>query len=325
MRIFCINSVKGGSGKTTLSLSILYNRALAYMTQQKQRPKEEEEQQEKHFAYIDLDLQGTGVSRIIFGEEDREKLKFMNSGTQSKRDDYRDLINTFPDYEDEVKIDAFLLNDSDDAKKIYGVKNKEMLESRNVNRFKEYAKELIDQIVASEAYDTMVLDCSPSYDYIASDLYEYICRRYHDSKNTIFNIFVTTLDKSHVYTTISKIRNILTKAEYNIGMYVVCNDINGKFNSGGSQRANIEEKTKFKDKVYEGIRKAGLVFGKKTSEIEFSKDHIIIMEGLDIQNEFIFSSNATLNQRDILKKLNSDNLADDLGLRNWAGVAYENN
>lgn len=49
------------------------------------------------------------------------------------------------------------------------------------------------------------------------------------------------------------------------------------------------------------------------------------MEGLDIQNKFIFSSNITLNQRDILKKLNSDNLADDLGLRNWVGVAYENN
>ena len=88
----------------------------------------------------------------------------------------------------------------------------------------------MEQILDSGKYDTVVFDCAPSYDYIASDFFEFICQKYNDSANRIGNVFVTTLEKSHVYTTISKVSNILKKSEYNLGIYVVCNDVTGYFN-----------------------------------------------------------------------------------------------
>lgn len=77
MEIFCVNSVKGGSGKTTVSLAILYNRALNCRTAAKAEGIKEEEQ--LRFAYVDLDLQGTGVSRLIYEDKDRDRITFYNN------------------------------------------------------------------------------------------------------------------------------------------------------------------------------------------------------------------------------------------------------
>jgi cellulose biosynthesis protein BcsQ len=210
MEIFCVNSVKGGSGKTTVSLAILYNRALNCRTAAKAEGIKEEEQ--LRFAYVDLDLQGTGVSRLIYEDKDRDRITFYNNQKNQRESVkdfyYKDFRNLFPEYDQpSVVIDAYLLNDSDDAKTFYNINDKELLESRNINRFKGRAMRLMDQILKSGEYDTVVFDCAPSYDYIASDFFEHVCRNYGGHENRIVNAFVTTLEKSHVYTTISKVSN----------------------------------------------------------------------------------------------------------------------
>ena len=329
MEIFCVNSVKGGSGKTTFSLAVLYNRALSYNSALEAKGIKTEDR--KRFAYVDLDLQGTGVSRLIYGEEERDFVKFYNDrerkGESGEDFCYIDFCNSFPVYaQASVVIDAYLLNDSDDAKTFYGVKDKEILESRNVNRFKGRTKKLMEQILDSGKYDTVVFDCAPSYDYIASDFFEFICRKYNSSANRIVNAFVTTLEKSHVYTTISKVSNILKKLEYNLGIYVICNDVTGYFNvykrDGQSfeetQKKTLEQaekQNKFIEKVHQEIVKEKTRFRTKESPTVFSKDRIVVLEKLDISDTFVFSENTTLNLRDVLENFQSERLTDDLKLR----------
>lgn len=329
MEIFCVNSVKGGSGKTTFSLAVLYNRALSYHSALEAKGIHMEER--KRFAYVDLDLQGTGISRLIYGEEERNHARFYNDGVKISEsgDDfcYIDFCNSFPAYaQAPVVIDAYLLNDSDDAKTFYGIKDKEILESRNVNRFKGRAKKLMEQILDSGKYDTVVFDCAPSYDYIASDFFEFICQKYNDSANRIGNVFVTTLEKSHVYTTISKVSNILKKSEYNLGIYVVCNDVTGYFNvykSEGQPLEEIRRKTfeqterqdKFVEKVHQKIVKEKTESIIKESPAVFPKEKIIVLEKLDISDTFVFSENTTLNNKGVLENFQSERLTDDLKLR----------
>lgn len=318
MEIFCINSVKGGSGKTTVSLAILYNRAMSYMTAAVQKS---EYSSPKRFAYVDIDLQGTGVSRLIYKEDERDKIKFYNDFDSSK-DTYLDYRNIFSDGESVAKreaiieIDAYLLNDSDDAKTLYGVKNTEMLEKRNINRFKEKAIAIIDQIINSNEYDMVVLDNAPSYDYISAGIFEHICQMYNKSNNRIVNAFVTTLEKSQVYTTISKVSNILRKTEYNLGIHIICNDIHGYFDSAE------RDKKKFQEDVFRQVEgTSDEIKGKKVSPISFddkddgfNDEKIVIMERLDICNKFVFGEENTLNQEEVMNKLISDNLRDDMKL-----------
>lgn len=318
MEIFCINSVKGGSGKTTVSLAILYNRAMSYMTAAVHKS---ENSTFKRFAYIDIDLQGTGVSRLIYKEDGRNKIKFYNDFDSSK-EYYSVYRNVFPDNEvakdseDVIEIDAYLLNDSDDAKTLYGVKNTEMLEKRNINRFREKVITMIDQIIDSNEYDMVVLDNAPSYDYISADIFKHICQLYSNSDNRIVNAFVTTLEKSQVYTTISKVSNILRKSEYNLGIHIICNDIHGYFNSAET------DKEEFKKLLFGQVE--GTVdekSGKKLSPISFDDndnsfnvDKIVIMERLEICNEFVFGGDNTLNQENVIRKLTSESLRDGMKL-----------
>lgn len=329
MEIFCVNSVKGGSGKTTFSLAVLYNRALSYNSALEAKGSKIEKR--KRFAYVDLDLQGTGISRLIYGEKERDNVKFYNDlerkGENGDDFCYRNFCNVFPTYAlAPVTIDAYLLNDSDDAKTFYGVKDKEILESRNVNRFKGRTKKLMEQILDSGNYDTVVFDCAPSYDYIASDFFEFICQKYNNPSNRIVNAFVTTLEKSHVYTTISKVSNILKKSEYNLGIYVICNDMTGYFNvckGEGQPLEEIQKRTfeqrerqeKFVETVYQKIVKERKESKIKESPTVFPKERVVVLEQLGIGDIFVFSRNTTLSHKSVLENFQSDRLSDDLKLR----------
>ena len=325
MEIFCVNSVKGGSGKTTFSLAVLYNRAMSCQSAAEAEGIRQEDR--KRFAYVDLDLQGTGVSRLIYGEEERENIKFYNGKEKWDEEiDYRKFRNLFPTYDQPpVVIDAYLLNDSDDAKSFYNINDKELLESRNVNRFKGRAIKLMDGILGSGEYDTVVFDCAPSYDYIASDLFEHVCKKYGGPENRIVNAFVTTLEKSHVYTTVSKVSNILRKSEYNLGIHVICNDITGYFDAPPAD-SQVPEKNvrqagrqtrkrkRFREKVYVEIRKEKTGSKMKESPLDFPRDRVIILDKLNISDTFVFSENITLNQRGILELLENERLAENLKL-----------
>ncbi|MCI9636081.1 MAG: ParA family protein [Hungatella sp.] len=328
MEIFCVNSVKGGSGKTTVSLAILYNRALNCRTAAKAEGIKEEEQ--LRFAYVDLDLQGTGVSRLIYEDKDRDRITFYNNQKNQRESVkdfyYKDFRNLFPEYDQpSVVIDAYLLNDSDDAKTFYNINDKELLESRNINRFKGRAMRLMDQILKSGEYDTVVFDCAPSYDYIASDFFEHVCRNYGGHENRIVNAFVTTLEKSHVYTTISKVSNILRKSEYNLGIHVICNDITGYLDVPDRRNQTEEETIKLKfekekkrkeiiEKVYNEIIREKTGSEMKESPLDFPRDRVIILDKLNISDTFVFSENITLNQRNILELLGNGRLVEDLKL-----------
>lgn len=310
MKIFCINSIKGGSGKTTVSLAILYNRARAYMTA-KATDRLKDKTKEYRFAYVDLDLQGTGVSRLIFSDEDRENIEFYNNMDIDHKK-YYECCNSIPAAEkDNLGIDVYLLNDSDDCKGIYRADNRELFETRHISRFKRRAQKLVKKILDSGIYDTVVLDNSPSYDYISADIYDFVCRNYNTEENQIVNAFVTTLEKSHVYTTISKVNNILRKNEYNIGIHVICNDMNGYIGSESGKNHVYYRKELFKNienwnkNTRKSISPLDLP-GALEKDANFTENRIVFMEQLQISKEFVFTERNVLNQIGILEKFSSE-------------------
>lgn len=219
-KIYFINSVKGGSGKTTVALSL----AFTYMNDLDEKYKayksgnKHEEVSKPQVCYIDLDMLGTGVKHIIYGDT-TEDLKYFNDTKVGAKTfgDFRTYINKIERLESEFTIDCILLNSDGKKKKSFIKGNYNNYISMNV--FLERAKNLLSALIEEKIYDVIVIDSSPSYDSFSRELYYFLSNLSKDVINennysvSVYNLFISTFENSHVLTNISCLADLIKSSD----------------------------------------------------------------------------------------------------------------
>ncbi len=239
--IYCINSVKGGCGKTTVSLSIaytiMYNLESEYMKEINNPIKKEDgkELSVPKVCYIDLDILGTGVEYVIFEED--SNLKYFNNAhcKTDTYDDFKQFINPIDRVDSNLQIDCILLSADPKEKSKFLKGNHNYDKAHNMNVFLKRSEKLLSAFIKGKEYDAIIIDSSPSYDDFPRSIYKYLRNISSDKDNNIkkvYNLFVSTLETSHVLTTISTLVDMIKDSEVNQqDIRVVFNDINNYFGS----------------------------------------------------------------------------------------------
>lgn len=223
-----VNSVKGGSGKTTISLSTaitLFNELAIKENEKTLKEKGEAKVTTPNICYLDADLLGTGVRRMIFKSD--QEVEFFNNC----KGNYSKIINSIKLAESpnlpNVKLgqlECILLDDTAREKGRY-VKDPHSRNSHvNINVFENRYKELISYLIKNKDYSYIIVDCSPGYDSLSRALLSHACKFLNS--NNVYNLFVTTLDNSHVYTTLSLYCETVMTEKEGVNQKIVVNDIN---------------------------------------------------------------------------------------------------
>lgn len=294
--IICVNSIKGGAGKTTISLSLACTALGDLEAKYNSMIIKNDKIQEPKVCYIDLDILGTGAKHIIYGENYIEdKINYFNN-IKGKDVDYKQYINEFKMEGLQFKIDCIIMNDEPEEKNKFINNVRTHTSSVNINVFENKAKSLIKSIVRDNIYDYIIIDCAPSYESFSRNIYDYIIKEIDQKTNNVanvYNLFVSTLDKSHVMNTISFMHNIIDSSEHT-NVKIVLNDTLNHFKTH-------EVKDKFVSCMLEKfleIRKKKISSCgdlHQPSKTKFNTDSIIVKKYSKIADNMFFGNGKQLN------------------------------
>lgn len=194
-KIIGVNSVKGGCGKTSISLSL----ALTAATKNEK------------VCFCDIDVLGTSSKYIVFGKDEKYKIKYIDfKKMEAKADDFINEIN-FKDHITDIKLNAIFMNESAKYKRNH-------VKESNLNPMNEII--FIDKLISYlemifEKFDVVILDFSPGIDKISSKIHNSI-KEYCKKKDHIIyrNVLVATPDYSSIVTMIDTLKEI--SSEYKI-------------------------------------------------------------------------------------------------------------
>jgi cellulose biosynthesis protein BcsQ len=335
--IICINSVKGGAGKTTIALSLAYSLMMdlnaKYRANKKDQLGKNSEIKEPKVCYIDLDIMGTGAKHIIYGENyTRDDIKYLND-VKSTNQNFREILNNAY-IGKKLHIDCILMN-ADPEEKNKFVKNARLYTSTvNINLFGSIAKKIINEMILCGLYDFIIIDCAPSYESFARSIYDYLIKdiksRFKEEVH-VYNLFISTLDKAHVMNTISCVYNIINTTEYNSNIKMVLNDTQNYFQNNEPQEfvmkvANryislCEEKMRtMQDKHNHSLceffskEEVGTTRDRyNNSENEF-EGFIVVKRYSEIVKSMFFGNEKQLNGTNLWEDIDDPNLINALGL-----------
>lgn len=201
-----INSVKGGCGKTTFSISLAW-----YLMKMQEKMDEE---QNKAPLLIDMDLQGTAM-KTIFNPEDVKNINYLNEAVNT-RDPVLNNYIIKNSIENNSHIDTIFSNPSVAAKSQYREtykNNYSPVISYNVFRHGLY--ELLKEV--DKLYDDVIFDMPPNSDGFANSAIDCIFRKAQnkDFKDKIKNMFlITTIDSGHITATINELKHLIQMEEH---------------------------------------------------------------------------------------------------------------
>lgn len=256
-----VNSVKGGVGKTALSV-LLAN----YMEQMKP---ENVSGFKGEIMLLDFDLQGTAMEKLFYGTKEHS--------THSEEYVYLDKIITEnrnitkKNYKHKLgdtnhTIDAIFSNDSMETKLLYRVGAKNNYSSAvTYDLFRKGVWRGVENL-KDQGYGHFIFDMSPSFDAFASGSIETICREKekqkvkeaegkHINEKIIINMFyVTGMDAAQIMVTFEEVKNMLTIEEHFIfdNLFIVFNDIPNVMDISSNPVEEIKEKVS-KDLLFTGI------------------------------------------------------------------------
>lgn len=325
--IYFINSVKGGSGKTTVALSIAFTFMNDLEAQYNEHisSKVSEKVSQPKVCYIDLDMLGTGVKHIIYGNTSKEIKYFNDTKVGAKTiEEFRPYINQIDRFKSDLAIDCILLNSDGMKKKSFIKGNYNNYISMNV--FLERAKNLLSALIKEKIYDAIVIDSSPSYDSFSRELYYFLSNL---SKNasienkyniSVYNLFISTFENSHVLTNISCLVDLIKSSDIEAeNIKLVLNDTNNYINDNKNTKVkkNLKTVEEFKDaivKEYNDIYNKmleGIDCKHEPSKQSFNKNSIAFKRYCEISERNIFKNGSQLNGAEC-EYIIDDNLLNEL-------------
>lgn len=205
-----INSVKGGVGKTTLSV-FLAN----YMEKQQMEASKEIKDLGGKIMLLDLDLQGTAMHYLFEG----------NARVKDKGDVYLHQI-ILNDEEitravcvnkldgNPPAINAIFSDDSMEAKLLYraGAKNN-YSSAITYDLFRTGLLRMLEELKYGD-YNHFVFDMPPNFDGFASTSVEAIFREKKKQEENINMFFVTGMDPGQVKVTVEEVKSMFTHQEH---------------------------------------------------------------------------------------------------------------
>ena len=200
MKFISIHSHKGGAGKTSLALMISKKHSLAG----------------EKVCLVDLDFLGSGLDKLLKISYSRFSLEDYLVPPPNNTDlvTLDSIKSRFADSdlpEDRKIIDVvlnynsnFTNQDSKQRTRILGLIGREGRQSivrRAVER-------LLSDIEAS-GYETVIFDCHPGITFLSKSVLD-ICR---ERSSDCYNVFVTTLNRSHFYGTLETMNSLSREEE----------------------------------------------------------------------------------------------------------------
>lgn len=266
--------------------------------------------------YIDLDILGTGAKHFIFGDKLlEENIKYLNDIKQVSK--YKEYMNELTLSNQKFTIDCILMNERAEEKNRFISSARPHTSSVNINVFENIAKNVLNLLVDDNNYDFIVIDCAPSYDSFSRSIYKYIktdlCREYPNKIKNVDNLFVTTLDQSHILNTIRDIHSIKNQTQYP-DVKIVLNDTLGYFNDNEKIADEFVEKVvdKYREICEENIKRSGN--GHKASKTTFCRKSIAIKKHSQIAINMYFGNGKQLYETNLYKEIDDRDLLVDLAL-----------
>lgn len=282
--ITIVNSYKGGTGKTSLSLSYCI--------------REEVQKKSKNVVFMDLDFLGTGSEILLYGEKKFDG-KYLNQykGKQSKITDYIKPY-LFKYQENEYNIFISLSDPVGDYKATYmGTNYLRNADRISKDRMIEHFLEIIQQIMNQNVDTHLILDCSPGVSAFENEL---IQRLYDAEYNYKVNeVYVVSFDEAHIRKTIKCLEQSLTEmkrkaTERNI--LIVINDIHNldTFRNFASDRTGEGSFNFFlsEKEVADTIKRELDTDGKLNLKVFYHKYDIKLSAGNLIGNGIIVENNV---------------------------------
>ncbi len=211
-KIIFVNSFKGGTGKTSISLSLCVTAALS---------NQKKKQYDKIY-YFDIDVLGTGSYYKLFTEGMDSKYFFDNYD----KDSWSDFSRKIEVGKDETKATFYALCINPNLRIKKNNYENTVLKTNSVSEqiFIGSVYHFINESsnTAMDNPSLYIIDCSPGFNRIERELISRlrVCEGF-DVKET----FVTTYDSSHVEKTVECLKQYFSTCEIKEKRYIILNDI----------------------------------------------------------------------------------------------------
>lgn len=240
-----VNSVKGGVGKTALSV------LLAHYMEQKKDPGFD-----GGIMLLDFDLQGTAMKKLFCGtEHEPEGYVYLDEIIM----DHKKILGK--NYENKLGktshiINAIFSNDSMETKLLYraGAKNN-YSSAVTYDFFRRGVWRVLEELKA-QRYCHFIFDMPPNFDGFASASIEEVCKKKEKQQEMTINMFfVTGMDKGQIMVTLEEVKNMMTHEEHFTfdNLFIVFNDL---IRIEGAEDAQKEIKSKAlycRDSLFRGV------------------------------------------------------------------------
>lgn len=218
-----INSVKGGVGKTALSVLLAH-----YMEQKKVASGKKLPRFDGDIMLLDFDLQGTAMKKLFYGtQQEPEKYVYLDEIIMDRKEIFGKL------YENELGetshiINAIFSNDSMEAKLLYRAGAKNNYSSAVTYDFFRRGVWRVLEELGDQSYGHFIFDMPPNFDGFASASIEEICKKKQEHLQMAINMFfVTGMDEGQIMVTLEEVKNMMTHEEHFIfdNLFIVFNDL----------------------------------------------------------------------------------------------------
>ncbi len=238
-KIIFVNSFKGGSGKSTIALSLCVSAAL-------DNPNLSDLQKYANIYYFDIDLLGSGTYYLLYGEDKDDVIKFLNNSDLMSKNSAAEISKIIKDIDFEFESNNYKFKASTIDPSVRG-KNHYTNGLLNTRRNAEILDEVFNDTlfrmikeITEEQQCLLIFDCSPGFNNFTSILYKKLYSIYN-----IELLFITTFDSSHVNKTLESARNCLKLGIIPNKYGIVLNDVHNVVNTmGGNYKDDIMKKIK---------------------------------------------------------------------------------
>ena len=323
--VYCVNSIKGGCGKTTVALSLTYTIMQDLEAKYRDNTDLCEDENDNNdnkpkVCYIDLDILGTGVEYIIYGEN--SEAKYYND-IEYKLNSYEQIeeyINKIDRVGSDIPIDCILLSADAKKKKNFLKGNHNYNSDKNMNVFLKRTENLLKLLINEKGYDAIIIDSSPSYDDFPREIYRFLKNLSIESLdenksiNRVYNLFISTLENSHILTTISSLVDLMKSEDVESeNIRLILNDTTNYFNDKKiknkiSKDELIKKVLETYDKVYRKYLK-DIGSDYEPAEQTFKESCILFKKYCAISQKNIFTRGEQLNGIKDYEYIIDDNLS----------------